>query len=290
MFDIIKKTRVWFLFSGTLIVLSIVTLMFNGMVRGKILNFGIDFTGGTLLNLRFTQQVTVGQVREVLDTYKLGGAGIQKSGEKDILIRFEPLETEIRQKIVDDLGQRLGGVELLEADTIGPVIGSELRSQAIWAILLASAGILIYLSFRFEFIYAAAGVVALLHDAIITTGFMALLYRNVDVTFIAGILTILGYSINDTVVIFDRIRENLKKPGAQKKKFFELVNQSLWETMARSINTVLTVIVMVLMLLIFGGENIRDLCILLMIGFTFGAYSSIFIASPLVVLWERGKK
>jgi len=290
MFDIIKKTRVWFLFSGTLIVLSIVTLMFNGMVRGKVLNFGIDFTGGTLLNLRFTQPVSVGQVREVLDTYKLGGAGIQKSGEKDILIRFEPLETEVRQKIVDDLGQKLGGVELLEADTIGPVIGSELRYQAIWALILASAGILIYLSFRFEFIYAAAGVVALLHDAIITTGFMALLFRNVDITFIAGILTILGYSINDTVVIFDRIRENLKRPGAQKKKFSELVNQSLWETMARSINTVLTVIVMVLMLLIFGGENIRDFCLLLLVGFTLGAYSSIFIASPLVVLWERGKK
>ena len=290
MFDIIGKTRLWFLFSGTLIVLSLVALTFNGMVRGKLLNFGIDFTGGTLLNLRFSQPVSVGQVREILDAYKLGGAGIQKSGEKDILIRCEPLETEVRQKIVDDLGQKLGGVELLEADTIGPLIGSELRGQAVWALILASAGILIYLSFRFEFIYAAAGVIALLHDAIISTGFIALLYRNVDITFVAGILTILGYSINDTVVIFDRIRENLKKPGAQKKKFSELVNQSLLETMARSINTVLTVIVMVLMLLIFGGENIRDFCLLLMVGFTFGTYSSIFIASPIVVLWERRKK
>ncbi|MFA4967834.1 MAG: protein translocase subunit SecF [Candidatus Margulisiibacteriota bacterium] len=288
-FNIIGKTRLWFLFSGTLIVISLLTLLFNGMVRGKIMNFGIDFTGGTLLNLRFTQPVNVGQVREVLDGYKLAGAGVQKSGDNDVLIRCEPLETEIRQKIVDDLGQKLGGAELLEADTIGPVIGAELRTQAIWAILLASAGILIYLSFRFEFIYAMAGVLALLHDAIITTGFMALLYRNIDVTFVAGILTILGYSINDTVVIFDRIRENLRKPGAGKKKFAELVNNSLWETMARSINTVLTVIVMVLTLLIFGGENIRDFCLLLIIGFTFGCYSSIFIASPIVVMLEKKK-
>ena len=290
MFDLIKKTRLWFLFSGTLIVISLAALIGNGMVRGKIMNFGIDFTGGTLLNLRFSQSINIAQVREVLDSYKLGGAGIQKSGEKDLLLRCEPLETETRQKLIDDLGKKLGGVELLEADTIGPLIGAELRSQAIWALLLASAGILIYLSFRFEFIYAAAGVVALLHDAIITTGLFALLFRNTDITYVAGILTILGYSINDTVVIFDRIRENLKKPGAQKKKFSELVNISLWETMARSINTVLTVIVMVLTLLIFGGENIRDLCVLLLIGVSFGAYSSIFIASPLIVLWERNKK
>ena len=286
-FNIIGKTRLWFLFSGTLIVISLLTLLFNGMVRGKIMNFGIDFTGGTLLNLRFAQPINVGQVREVLDGYNLAGAGIQKSGDNDVLIRCEPLETEIRQKIVDDLGQKLGGAELLEADTIGPVIGAELRTQAIWAILLASAGILIYLSFRFEFIYAMAGVLALLHDAIITTGVMALLYRNIDVTFVAGILTILGYSINDTVVIFDRIRENLRKPGAGKKKFADLVNNSLWETMARSINTVLTVIVMVLTLLIFGGENIRDFCLLLIIGFSFGCYSSIFIASPIVVMAEK---
>ena len=287
--NIIGKSKLWFLFSGMLITISIVSLIFNGMVRGKPMNFGIDFTGGTLLNLRFSQPVEVGKVRAVLDNYKLGDSVIQRSGDNDILIRSTPLETETRQQVVDSLGEKLGSVELLEADTIGPVIGAELRSQAFLALLLASAGILIYLSFRFEFIYAAAGVVALLHDATISTGFMALFYRNIDVTFVAGILTILGYSICDTVVILDRIRENLRKPGANKKPFAQLVNQSLLETMARSINTVLTVIVMVLMLLVFGGENIRDFCLLLMVGFTMGAYSSIFIASPLVVMWEKKK-
>ncbi|HTY13546.1 MAG TPA: protein translocase subunit SecF [Candidatus Omnitrophota bacterium] len=287
--NIIRKYKLWFLFSGTLIVLSLVTLVFNGMVRGKVMNFGIDFTGGTILNLRFTQPTNVGQVRGILDEYKLGEASIQKSGDNDFLIRLEPIEPEVRQKIVDEAGTKLGGVELLEADTIGPVIGSELRSQAIWAIILANGLILLYLSFRFEFIYALAGVLALIHDATITTGFMAFLYRNIDVTFVAGILTILGYSITDTVVIFDRIREDLRKPGAGKKPFADLVNQSIFSTLARSINTVLTVIIMVLSLLIFGGENTRDLCILLLIGFSFGCYSSIFIASPIVVLFSGRK-
>lgn len=287
--NIIGKYRLWFAFSGTLIVLSLLALAFNGMVRGKVMNFGIDFTGGTIINLRFTQPVNVGQVRAVLDDFKMGDASIQKSGDNDFLIRLEPIDPEVRQKIVDDAGQKLGGAELLEADTIGPVIGSELRTQAIWAILLADGLILLYLSFRFEFIYALAGVLALLHDAIITTGFMAVLFRNIDVTFVAGILTILGYSITDTVVIFDRIREDLRKPGAGKKKFGDLVNQSILSTLARSINTVLTVIIMVLSLLIFGGENTRDLCLLLLVGFSFGCYSSIFIASPIVVLFG-GKK
>jgi len=285
--NIIGKTRLWFFISGTLIVISLATLVGNGVMRGKPMNFGIDFTGGTLLNLRFAQNITVAQVREILHAHNLGGAVIQRSGERDILIRSEPIEGEVRQKIVSELAEKLGGVELLEADTIGPLIGAELRLQALWALIIAMAGILIYISFRFEFIYAVAGVLALFHDAIISTGFMALLWRNVDITFIAGILTILGYSINDTVVIFDRIRENMKKPG--KKKFAEVVNQSLLETMARSINTVLTVIVMVLAMLFFGGENLRDLCLVLLIGFIAGTYSSIFIASPIVVWWETRK-
>ncbi len=288
--NIIGKTRLWFFISGTLIVIGISALAFNGLTRGKVMNFGIDFTGGTMINLRFVQPVTVAQVREVLSGHKLGEAVIQKSGERDILIRTEPLEGEVRQKVVAELSEKLGGAELLESDTIGPVIGRELRTQAIWALLLASLGIVIYVSFRFELIYALAGVLALLHDAIITTGFIALLWRPTDVTFVAAILTILGYSINDTIVIFDRIRENLKKPGASKKKFADLVNISLWETMARSINTVLTVLVVVLSLLIFGGETLKEFSLVLLFGFTIGTYSSIFIASPLVVMWEKGKK
>lgn len=285
--DIIKNTRVWFTVSGLLLVLAIGAFSFNAFVHGKVMNFGIDFTGGTLINLRFEKPVTVDQVRAVLDKHKLGESVIQKSGEQDILIRTAPIEGEVRANIIRDLNEKVGMAEILEADIIGPTIGRELSTQAIWALIIASIGIIIYVSFRFEFKYAVAALLALYHDAIITTGIMALLFRSIDVTFVAAILTIMGYSINDTIVIFDRIRENLKKPALAKKKFGELVNISIWETMARSINTVLTVIVMVVCLLVLGGETVREFALTLIIGFTLGACSSIFVAPPILVLWSK---
>jgi preprotein translocase subunit SecF len=285
--DIIKKTGLWFGISGVLILLAVCALSFNAFVHGKPMNFGIDFTGGTLMNLRFEKPVTVGEVRLVLDDFKLGESIIQKSGEKDVLIRCAPLESEARAGIISALNAKVGTSEILEADIIGPTVGKELANQAIWALLIASIGIIIYVSFRFEFKYAVAALIALYHDAIITTGIMALLWRTIDVTFVAAILTIMGYSINDTIVIFDRIRENLKKPAMAKKKFGELVNISIWETIARSINTVLTVIVMVLCLLFLGGETLREFSLTLLIGFTLGMCSSIFVAPPILALWQK---
>ncbi len=291
MLDVVKNRRIWFLFSSALILLAVVALGFNAFVRGKPLNFGIDFTGGTLINLRFERPVSVGEVRSVLDEFKLGESIIQKSADNDILIRTVPIEGDVRAKIMADMNTKVGTSEILEADVIGPSIGRELATQAVWALIIASIGIIIYVSFRFEFRYAVSALLALYHDAIITTGLIALFWRTVDVGFVAAILTIMGYSINDTIVIYDRIRENLKKPANAKKKFGELVNISIWETLARSINTVLTVIIMVVLLLFLGGESLRDFSLTLLIGFTFGAYSSIFIAPPLLVMWElRDKK
>jgi len=175
----------------------------------------------------------------------------------------------------------------LEADIVGPVIGKELRGQAIWALIIASLLIVAYVSFRFEFKYALAALFAVYHDAIITTGIVALLWRNIEIPFVAALLTILGYSINDTIVIFDRIRENVKKAGGSKKNFPALVNKSILQTLGRSVNTVLTVLFMVVALLIFGGATLRDFCFVLLIGFIAGTYSSIFVASPLVVMWEK---
>ncbi|OGB89730.1 protein-export membrane protein SecF [candidate division WOR-1 bacterium RIFCSPHIGHO2_01_FULL_53_15] len=285
--DIIKNSRLWFVFSGSLIVLAIAALSFNAFVRGKPLNFGIDFTGGTLLNLRFERPVTVAEVRGVLHEFKLGESVIQKSGETDILIRTVPLEGETRAGLISALNTKIAASEILEADIIGPTVGRELSAQAVWALIIASIGIIIYVSFRFEFKYAVTALFALYHDAIITTGLIALFWRTVDVGFVAAILTIMGYSINDTIVIYDRIRENLKKPGNAKKKFSEIVNASIYETLARSINTVLTVIIMVLLLLFLGGEPLRDFSLTLLIGFSFGAYSSIFVAPPLLNAWAK---
>lgn len=287
MLDVIGKSRVWFTISGILIVLSIFAFVFNVFIHGKPMNFGIDFTGGTLLNLRFERPVTITEVRSVLNNYGLGESVIQRSGEKDILIRTVPIENEVRTSLIKDLGEKISPVELLEADVIGPTIGRELTVQAIWALIIASLGIIIYVSFRFEFKYAVCALLALYHDAIITAGIMALLWRNIDVPFVAAILTIMGYSINDTIVVFDRIRENLKKQTLAKKKLGEIVNISIWETIARSINTVLTTVIMVLCLLFFGGATLRDFALALLIGFTIGAYSSIFVASPLLVAWQK---
>jgi preprotein translocase subunit SecF len=221
--------------------------------------------------------------------YGLAQSVIQKTGATDYSIRTDPIESRVYKDIASDLNAKFGKVELLEVDVIGPVIGKELRTQALWALAAATILITIYVAFRFEFKFALAAILALYHDAIITTGLMALLWRNIDTTFVAAILTILGYSINDTIVIFDRIRENLKKPGAAKQSFSALVNDSLLQTMARSINTILTVLVMVICLLIFGGETLRDFSLTLLIGFVLGGYSSIFVASPLLVLWYTGK-
>ncbi|MFC1571262.1 protein translocase subunit SecF [Candidatus Margulisiibacteriota bacterium] len=289
MFNFVGKRKYWFVFSGILLSFAIGSLVYNGMVRGQLMNFGIDFTGGTMLNLRFAEAISEQAVRDVLAKHNLEQSVIQKSGDKDVYIRTEELERELRVKIMDELSEEHGEVDLLEADTIGPVIGKELRTQALWALLIASLAIIIYVSFRFEFKYAIAALFALYHDAIITTGVIALLWRNIETPFIAAILTIMGYSINDTIVIFDRIRENKKKYSGKKKSFAEIVNISVTETLARSINTVLTTVVIVLAVLFFGGETLKDFALVLIIGFVVGAYSSIFLASPIVAVWESKK-
>ncbi len=289
MFDFVGQRKQWFLISMLMLSLAVGAFIFNGMVRGRIMNFGIDFTGGTMINLRFTDKISEDGVREILTKHNLPQSVIQRSGKTDIYIRTEPMERQVRIDIVEELREKYGEVELLEVDTIGPVIGKELRTQAFWALLLASLGIIIYVSFRFEFKYAVAALFALYHDAIITTGIIALLWRNIETPFVAAILTIMGYSINDTIVIFDRIRENIKKYSGKKKKFSEIVNISISETLARSINTVLTTVIVVLAVLFFGGATLKDFALVLLIGFVIGAYSSIFVASPIVAVWESKK-
>lgn len=289
--NFIKTRKLWFGFSSILIAVGIFGLISNFLFRGKIMNFGIDFTGGTILTLRFDQSAKISghldEVRKVLEKFKFRENVIQKVGDNDLTIKTEVLESNVRGQILDELKNKFGNIELLEADTIGPVIGKELRLQAFWALLIATIGILIYVSFRFEFKYAVAAILALWHDALITIGLIAFLWRSVDSPFIAAILTILGYSINDTIVIFDRIRENIQRPQKGKINFEETVNNSILQTMARSINTVLTVLFMNLCLLLFGGTTLKDFALTLFIGFSLGAYSSIFIASPILVMLEK---
>jgi preprotein translocase subunit SecF len=266
MFDFVGKRRYWFIFSVLLITLAVAAFVTNSIKHGKVMNFGIDFMGGTMVSLRFSGSISEHEVREVLSKHNLEQSIIQKSGKNDIYIRTEELDRETRIKIIDELRDKYGEVMLLEADTIGPVIGKELRTQAIWALLIASLGIIIYVSFRFEFKYAVAALLALYHDALITAGIIALLWRNIETPFVAAILTIMGYSINDTIVIFDRVRENVKRLGGKKLKFADIVNISIRETLARSINTVLTTVIVVSAVLFFGGETLKDFALVLLIG------------------------
>ena len=283
----IGARKYWLSFSGILVLLSVGVLVTNQATRGSVLNFGVDFTGGSLLTYRLHDDVDVAKVRTAVSPLGLAESTIQKSGDQDVTIRTQPLDDGTRLKVTAAVTQAYPKAEALSVDTIGPVVGKELRVQALWALLVASLLITVYVTYRFEWRYAIAALLALYHDAIITTGVMAMLWANVETPFIAAILTIMGYSIMDTIVIFDRIRENLKKDGKIKQPFGELVNDSLLQTMARSINTVLTVLFMNVMLLLFGGAPIREFVLTLLIGFSSGAYSSIFVASPLLVVWQN---
>jgi len=282
-FHYVKLRKFWYLISLLLIIPGLISLCSQG------LNLGIDFTGGNLLELRFNQAISVEQVREVLGNFGLEGASIQRSEETDFLIRTRELNEEENSRIVQALEDKYGEVTVLRSERVGPVMGRELIFKALGALAAASVLMIIYIAWRFEFKQGLAAVIALLHDVFIVLGAFSVFRFEVDSAFVAAILTIIGYSINDTIVIFDRIRENLlnKKKG---EILEDTINVSLWQTLARSINTVLTVVMILVALLLLGGATIQNMVLALLIGVVSGAYSSIFIASPLWFDMKRLEK
>lgn len=291
--DIIQKRQVWYSFSTILLIVAVGSLIFNWLVRGTPLNFGVEFTGGSAMTLRFEKEVgtaiKIDSVRKILKEFHLGESSIQKVGDRDISIRTAEMDGDTRGRIMEKMKKDLGKTELLEVDTIGPIIGGELRTQALWALFWATLLIMGYIAVRFELFYSVAGLAALYHDTLITTGIVSLLWLEVDMAFIAAILTIMGYSINDTIIIYDRVRENVKKLDPRKHSFASIVSLSVNQTLPRSINTVLAVLFMNLMLILFGGATIKTFALTLFLGFAIGAYSSIFLAAPLVVSWKRSR-
>ncbi|WP_027718165.1 protein translocase subunit SecF [Desulfovirgula thermocuniculi] len=272
----IKLRRIWYAVSLAVILPGLISLM----VRG--LNLGIDFTGGNILEIRYEQEVPVEKVREVVAAQGLEASrGIQKSGGATYLIRTRHLAQEEQDKLMAALGS-LGRYQVLRNEAVGPTIGRELTQKALLALAIASVLMVIYITVRFEFKQAVAAIIALLHDALVVTGVFSLFRLEVDSAFVAAILTILGYSINDTIVIFDRIRENMlsRKKG---ESLEDLVNASIWQTLTRSINTVLTVVFVLVALYFLGGSTIRNFVLAILIGVISGAYSSICNASPLWV-------
>lgn len=290
MLNIIKHYKFWFSVSAVLAAIGLIALIIYG------LNFGIDFKGGTLSQVKFTAELpAAADLRTVLHEAGFTDAQTQPAGERSIIIRTGPMEKAEHDRLLNVLSDKYSGVEEEQFTSIGPVIGRELRSQAILQLILVSLGIILYIAYAFRKVtkpvsswrFGIAAIVALIHDLLIVIGVFALLGHflgvEIDSLFVTALLTVLGFSVHDTIVVFDRIRENLRVSAGQ--SLSDIINSSINQTLVRSINTSLTVIFVLLALLLFGGETIRYFVLALLIGITAGTYSSIFIASPLLLIW-----
>ncbi|MDP8258335.1 MAG: protein translocase subunit SecD [Candidatus Aadella gelida] len=274
----IKIRKIAYTFSAIVIILGMSLFIQRGAK-----NYGIDFTGGTLQQLKFTENVSIEKVRGVLEDIGLGDSSIQKFGEgKEIIIRsFGGKTDEIVASLKDKFGKNK--LDVMRVESVGPAVGEDLRRAAVKALIFAIIGICVYISFRFEFRFAITAIIALIHDVAISLGLLALTGREISLPVIAALLTIVGYSINDTIVLFDRIREDrkiMRKAGQE-----EIINTSINQTLSRTVLTSITTLLVVLALFVFGGKVIHDFSFVLLVGVIVGTYSSIFIASPLLVDW-----
>jgi preprotein translocase SecF subunit len=301
--DFIGVRKYFYIFSGLLILLSCVMFVTRGV------KLGVDFTGGSLVQVKFfgpRNTVQTEQVRAALDKLGAGNASIQKFGESnEFLIRTEKPGTFGGKKFSDTViavlrnefkcdqaslaanpsGALCDSIARRMESTVGPRMGKELQSKAVWAVLLGFALILVYVSVRFDFRFGTTGVLALFHDLIIVVGVLSAFGREISIPVIAALLTIVGYDINDTIVVSDRIREDVRK--MRKEKFSDVVNSAINKTLSRTVITSLTVFLISLCLLIFGAASIKDFALAMVVGVIFGTYSSIFVVAELVVEWEK---
>ncbi len=286
--DFMGKRRYAFLLSGILIAIGVFSLILHG---GP--SYGIDFAGGTLVQVKFFQPVKLDEIRDALKTVGLGGGVIQRfgaEGKGEYLIRLQRVSSDlagISSLIKEALTKRFGkdDFEVRRTEMVGPKVGKDLRSKGIKAIIFALIGILIYISWRFEFRFAVGAVVALAHDVMITVGALSLTNKEFSLPVLAALLTIVGYSLNDTIVVYDRIRENMRR--MRKEAFEKVINLSINETLSRTILTSVTTLIVIVILFLIGGGVIHNFAFALLIGIVVGTYSSIFVASPVVVFWEK---
>lgn len=290
-FSIVKHRRWFFLISGLITLAGLIVFLVSGF------NLGTDFRAGARIQMELNQPVDTQRVQAMFQSV---GISVPSTSITVAGLRNDTAVVRLPQTLTPDqiaaitTAQKKYFPKAVEPEvrSVDPVVAQQTSRKAVWAVLLASLFILVYVAIRFEYRFAVAAIVALLHDAFIVLSVFALLRLEVDLTFVAAVLTIVGYSINDTIVIFDRIRENLKVAPPQTFEQLErLVDKSLWQTMSRSINTVVTVLIAAVMLFLFGGQTIHNFTFALIVGLISGAYSSIFIASPLWLLWRgRGMK
>ncbi len=282
--DFVGRRKYGFVFSGIMILIALLLIIIKGP------NYGIDFTGGALLQIRFGEPVTTAEIRHTLAQIGYGQVSIQALGKegREYIIRASISDPgEFADKLRKTLTENYTGnqPEILREDTVEPKIGKELMAKAFWAITLALVLILIYISIRFDYRFGTAAVIALFHDALITVGVLVLTQRQFSIVIVGALLTVIGYSINDSIVVSDRIREKMKK--MRREPFNTVINVGLNETLSRTILTVGTTMMAVLALFIFGGSVIADFAFTLLVGFIVGAYSSIFVVAGIVSLWEE---
>ena len=282
--------RLAFGLSGLVIAASIISIILHGG-----LNYGIDFAGGTLVQVKFSEPTQVETIKENLASIGLDRSLVQRFGEKvenEYLIRVEKSASDLEGlsgQIEGTLQEAYGksGVEIRRTEMVGPKVGKDLRKKGILAIVYALIGILIYITWRFEFIFAVGAIIALAHDVMITLGAFSITNKEFTLPIVAAILTIIGYSLNDTIVVYDRIRENRRK--MRREPFAKVINSSINETLGRTLLTSLTTLIVVVILFVFGGGVIHDFAFALMVGVLVGTYSSIFVASPIILTWQERK-
>jgi len=299
--QVIRQRAIWWTISSAIIIAGIISMLISWKQIGAPLRPSLDFVGGTRLQIELDctqpnncdKPINLDAVRSVLDAQGLGSSSVQVVGseQRAVSIRTVTLNVDQRSKLQADLAEKVGkfNPKTTQIDTVGPTLGKQLFSSGLLALIVSFAGIAIYLSFRFQLDYAVFAIVALFHDILITVGIFSIfglvLNMEVDSLFIVALLTIVGFSVNDTVVIYDRVRETITlNPG---RHIDDIVDDAVNQTLARSINTTLTVLLTLVSLFFFGGETLKTFALTLIVGFTMGAYSSIFIASTLLALWRE---
>ena len=283
--DFIGKRKLAMILSGVLILIGLASLVVNG---GP--NYGIDFVGGTLVQVKFTESTDAAKIKDSIASLDLGSVVVQSFGDdpNEFLIRVPATDKDknLSGKISSSLNMVYGEgmVDIRRMEMVGPQVGKDLRQKGILSIVYAMIGILIYISWRFELRFAIGAIIALVHDVLITLGAFSLTGREIDLPIIAAFLAIIGYSLNDTIIVYDRIRENYGKH--KKKGFSEVVNRSINETLSRTILTSGTTLLVVLALFVFGGGVIHNFAFAMLVGILIGTYSSIFVASPVLIFWD----
>jgi len=271
--------------SLAVIIIGIASIVWQGG-----LNYGIDFAGGSLVQIKFKQEPQIDKIRDTFEMIGLQNSIIQSYGKQEVVVRTPETRADLKglaAKIETSLSSSYpaGSFEIQRVEVVGPKVGKDLTRKALLAIFFSWVGILIYVGFRFEFRYALGGIIALVHDVLVTVSILCLLNREFDLNIVAAMLTIIGFSINDTIVIFDRIRENARKNIRMELR--DVINLSVNQTLSRTILTSFTVLVVLIVLFFFGGSVIHNFTFALLIGTVAGVYSTVFIASPIVLLFEK---